>query len=315
MNIPFNEFLTVIATIFFLLIVGFILRKTHIIDDLASNRLSQLIVGIAQPMLIISSLTGMEYSVENAKAGFRILIVGVGLHAFMAVLAFFACSKIKDFDQRKITEFCTVLGNCGFIGFPIFESLFGQRGLFLGAFFIISFHFTLWTWGLMILARKRSDINITCKKVFINRGTVPCAIGIVLFLLKNPLPEFICDGCDYIAALCTPISILITGALIATKPLTQLFTSLRLYYLSFMKLLVLPTLVCVVMSLLNFDADTIIFCTVAASMPSAAVATMFGELYSISPYYASQSVGFTTLMSVATMPCVMLIAPKIIELI
>ena len=55
MNIPFNEFLTVIATIFFLLIVGFILRKTHIIDDLASNRLSQLIVGIAQPMLIISS--------------------------------------------------------------------------------------------------------------------------------------------------------------------------------------------------------------------------------------------------------------------
>ena len=313
--IPFNDFLTVVATIFFLLVVGFLLRKSGTIDDLSSNRLSKLIVNIAQPMLIISSLVGMEFSPENAKSGFRILLIGIGLHAFMALFAFMASSRIKDLNERKITEFCTVFGNCGFIGFPIFESLFGKEGLFLGAFFIISFHLTLWTWGIMILARKRSDINVTWKKVLINRGTVPCAIGIVLFLLKNPLPEFICDGCEYIASLCTPISVLITGALIATKPLKELFTSIKLYYLSFIKLFLLPLLVCCIMSLLNFDPDTIIFCTVATSMPSAAVATMFGELYSISPSYASQSVGFTTLLSVAAMPCVMLIAPKIIELL
>jgi predicted permease len=315
MSIPFNQFLTVIATIFFLLAVGYIIQKIGIVDDVSSNRLSKLIVGIAQPMLIFSSLIGMEYSSETAKMGFRMLIIGLAVHAFMSIFAFFSCKWIRELDERKITEFAMVMGNCGFIGFPIFESLFGDTGLFLGAFFIISFQITLWSWGVMILARKRDDIKISLKKILINKGTVPSLIGIIFFFLNIPLPEFITSGCDYVASLCTPISVLITGALIATKPLKQFFTLPKLYYLSFMKLIVLPLLVCAVMSLLNFDADTIVFCTVAAAMPSAAVASMFGTIYSIKPSYASQAVGFTTLLSVGTMPLVMLIVPKIIEIL
>lgn len=315
MSIPFEQFLNVIATIFFLLAVGYIIQKVGIVDDVASNRLSKLIVGIAQPMLIFSSLIGMDYSPDTARSGFRMLLIGICLHAFMAVFSFLACKWIRDLNERKITEFAMVMGNCGFIGFPIFESLFGDEGLFLGAFFIISFQITLWTWGLMIFARKRSDIKIKLKQIFINKGTVPCAIGLVFFFLGNPLPEFVKSGCDYLASLCTPISILITGALIATKPIKEFFTLPKLYYLSFMKLIVLPLLVCAVMALMNFDSNTIIFCTIAAAMPSAAVATMFGTIYSISPSYASQAVGFTTLLSIGTMPLAMLIAPKIIEIL
>lgn len=315
MSIPFEQFLNVIATIFFLLAVGYIIQKIGIVDDVSSNRLSQLIIGIAQPMLLFSSLIGMDYSPDTARSGFRMLLFGICVHAFMAVFSFLACKWIRDLNERKITEFAMVLGNCGFIGFPIFESLFGDEGLFLGAFFVISFQLTLWTWGLMIFARKRSDIKVNLKKIFINKGTVPCAIGLVFFFVGNPLPEFVKSGCDYVASLCTPISVLITGALIATKPIKEFFTLPKLYYLSFMKLIILPILVCAVMALLNFDNNTIIFCTIAAAMPSAAVATMFGSIYSISPSYASQAVGFTTLLSIGTMPLVMLIAPKIIEIL
>ena len=267
-------------------------------------------------MLIFSSLIGIDYSSDMAKNGFRMLIIGILVHAFMAVFAFFACKGIRELNERKITEFSMLMGNCGFIGFPIFESLFGaENGKFLGVFFVISFQLTLWTWGLMILARKRTDIKIKLKQIIINKGTVPCAIGLVFFFLNNPLPEFITVGCDYIGDLCTPISVLVTGALIATKPLKEFFTTPKLYYLSFMKLIVLPLLVCVIMAALRFDTDTIIFCTIATAMPSAAVASMFGSIYSISPSYASQAVGFTTLISVGTMPLIMLIAPKIINLI
>ena len=313
MSIPFEQFLNVIATIFFLLAVGYIIQKLGIVDDVSSNRLSKLIVGIAQPMLNFSSLIGMEFSPDTAKSGFRMLLIGLGVHALMAVFAYFSCSWIRDLNERKITEFAMVLGNCGFIGFPIFESLFGDEGLFLGAFFIISFQLTLWTWGVMIFARKRSDIKISIKQILINKGTVPCVMGLIFFFLGNPLPEFLVSGCDYLASLCTPISVLITGALIATKPIKEFFTLPKLYYLSFMKLLVLPIAVCAIMSIFNFDADTIIFCTIAAAMPSAATASMFGSIYSVSPSYASQAVGFTTLLSIGTMPCTLLIAPKIIE--
>ena len=320
----FGSFLSVIATIFFLLVVGFILRKIGVIDDAASSRLSKLIINIAQPMLIIHSLTSQAYSNAQLKAGFKICLVGLLVHAVMSVIAYFACAKIKELNERKITEFSIVLGNCGFIGFPIFESLFGENGLFLGAFFIVSFHLTLWTWGIAILARKREDIKLTWKKVLINFGTIPCTIGILLFVLKGLLqsrfasfdyPLFFYEGCRYLGSLCTPISILITGALIATKPLKKMFTSAKLYYLSAIKLIAIPILVCAIMSVLRFDYDTILFCTVAASMPSAAVSSMLAELHSISPSYASQGVGFTTLLSVGTMPFVLFLVPKIFELL
>ena len=127
MSIPFEQFLNVIATIFFLLAVGYIIQKLGIVDDVSSNRLSKLIVGIAQPMLNFSSLIGMEFSPDTAKSGFRMLLIGLGVHALMAFFAYFSCSWIRDLNERKITEFAMVLGNCGFIGFPIFESLFGDE--------------------------------------------------------------------------------------------------------------------------------------------------------------------------------------------
>ena len=100
MSIPFEQFLNVIATIFFLLAVGYIIQKIGIVDDVSSNRLSKLIVGIAQPMLIFSSLIGMDYSPETAKMGFRMLLIGLCVHAFMAIFSFFSCKWIRNLDEK-----------------------------------------------------------------------------------------------------------------------------------------------------------------------------------------------------------------------
>ena len=53
----FPRLLTIILTLFFLMICGYICRKTKIIDDKASKALSRLIVSIGQPMMIIGALT------------------------------------------------------------------------------------------------------------------------------------------------------------------------------------------------------------------------------------------------------------------
>ena len=314
----FNEFLVVVGAMFLLLAIGFVTRKTGVIDDASSNRLSALIIKLAQPTLIVSSLIGAERSTENLILGGKMLLIGVLLHCFMALIAYFSCKGFKDFDERKISEFSMIFGNCGFLGFPIFEALFPDKGLFLGAFLVISFHLVLWTWGIAILGRKRPDIKLTVKKIFINLGTVPSAIGLALYLALLPFPElsypeFLVKACNYVGSLCTPISMLITGALIATKPIKEFLTSGKLYYVSILKLLVIPLVVCTVMAILGFDDDMVKFCTIAAALPTASTASMLGELHNISPSYASQAVGFSTLVSLATMPCVMLIAPVIIE--
>ena len=62
----FTALLTIIATLFLLMACGFFARKKGIIDDVASKRLSTLIIKIGQPMMIISALTEAEFSYENS---------------------------------------------------------------------------------------------------------------------------------------------------------------------------------------------------------------------------------------------------------
>ncbi len=315
----FSALLTIIATLFLLMACGFFARKTEIIDEVASKRLSTLIIKIGQPMMIVSALVEAEFSMENLKDGFIIVGLGLILHAIMAVMAFFLCKGFRDLDERKITEFSLVFTNAGFIGFPIMEALFGPKGLFLASFYVISFHLFIWSWGIAILARQRSDIKLTVRKVFVNLGSIPCLIGILLYMAVIPfpdfaLPAFLTKFMGYLSGLCTPISVLITGALLATRTPKQIFGSGKIYYFSALKLIVIPLVVCVLAKLIGLSDQLILICTVEAALPSAATITMFSEIYGLNAGYASQTVGTSSLLSVGTLPLVLLVAEWIVSL-
>ncbi len=311
----FNALLNIIVTLFLLLSVGFVANKIGIIDETASKKLSKLIISIGQPCLIISSLINVEYSKENLKLGLSTLGLGILIHIAMSAIAFLACRPLrKNIDEQKLTEFAMVFGNAGFIGFPILESLFGSKGVFMGSFFLISFHLVLWTWGIAILARKRKDIKLTIKKIFINYGTVPSTIGIIIFIANLPVPKPIGDTFAYLGNLCTPISMLIIGALLGRSELKKLFTTTKIYYLSAMKLIVIPLIITIGMMLIGFSNEMILFMTAVCCMPSATTVSMLAELHNIDPEYSAQAVGMTSILSVVTIPVVMYLANLIISL-
>lgn len=315
----FSALLTIIATLFLLMACGFFARKKGIIDDMASKRLSALIIKIGQPMMIVSALVEAEFSYENLKDGFIIIALGMVLHALMAIMAFFLCKGFRDLDERKITEFSLVFTNAGFIGFPIMEALFGSKGLFLASFYVISFHLFIWSWGIAILSRRRPDIKLTVKKIFINLGSIPCLIGVLLYMAVIPfpsfeIPTFISKFMMYLSNLCTPISVLITGALLATRTPKQIFGSAKIYYFSAMKLVAIPLAVCIIGKLVGLPPEMVRFATVEAALPSAATITMFSEMYDLNAGYASQTVGTSSLLSVGTLPLVLLVAEWIVSL-
>ncbi len=312
MNFP--ALLSVIATLFALMIVGFVLGKLKIMDEVASKKFSKLILSIAQPCLIISSLLKKEYSPENLKLGAAAFAVGLALHAFMGFIAYFASKGFRDLDEHKLSEFAMMFGNIGFLGLPILDSLFGDTGLFMGAFFVASFNIFIWTWGIIIFAKNRDDIKVTPKKVLLNFGTVPCAIGFILFVLNLELPAFFISTVDYIGGLCTPISTLIIGALLARSSLKTMFISPKLYYLSAIKLIVIPLIVCLVMKLLGFNELWSTVVVTVCAMPSATTVSMLAETYDIKPEYSAQAVGMTSVISILTMPLVIRLAEFIISL-
>lgn len=303
--------LTIMVTLFLLMICGYVCRKKGIIDTVASKRLSSLIISVGQPMMIIGALNNAEYTAENLDIAWKVTLIGFAIHTILAILSYLICKRKKIEDKMKIFEFSLVFANCGFLGFPILDSILGDGiGSFMGAFYVISFHLFLWIWGIMILARGRDDIQMTPKKALLNYGTVPCVIGLALYLLKPvfSMPEAVGKFFSYLGGLCTPISVLITGALLATVPLLTMFKSGKLYLHSAIKLIAFPVVICLFAKLCGFDRTFILLSTAMAGVPSAATITMLAELYDIEPGYASQTVGMTSVLSTATLPAVMLFA-------
>lgn len=314
----FSSLLTIIATLFLLLVCGYLCRRLGVIDDVASKRLSTLIIKLGQPMMIIHALITAEFSYENLKDGAIIVLLGIGLHACMSALAFVFCAGFKNMDERKITEFALIFTNCGFIGLPILEALFGPKGLFLASFYIISFHLFVWTWGLAILARGRDDIRPTVKKIFINFGSVPCMIGILIYMLAIPFPHFVLPSfltkfTGYLNNLCTPITMLITGALLATRTPKQMLGSKKIYYFTFIKLFVMPLIICVIGKLIHLPDTLVLFITVEAALPAGSAITMYAEMYRLDAGYASQVVGTSSLLSIFSLPLVLMAAEWFIQ--
>ncbi len=326
MNLDINALIVVVATLTVLLAVGFVCRKLGIIDNSASKRLSKLILMIGQPAMLIYSMSNAEYSKENVKMAWIMLGLGFVFHGMLAVISYFmALPYAKNFDEEKISEFSFLFANCAFIGFPIFEALLGPVGLFMASFLTFSFNVIMWTWGLAIFARKRNDIKLNIKKVLLNFGTVPCVIGFAFYLLKAPsigfeMPVFLSKALGYLTNLCTPISVLITGALIATQSFKKIFCSWKLYYFNAMKLFVLPILVCLICKVLlillpieGFEIYAIFF-TAAAALPSASSVSMMSETYGLDSGYSSLVVGTSSLLSVLSMPLTMMLADWILNL-
>lgn len=309
----FTSLLSTIITLFLLLAAGYVCGRLKIVDEVSSKNLSTLIVKLGQPFMIINSLIGLEYSTENLKTGLLVLLLGLGMHVVLAVLSFVGALPVKGLDERKLSEFSMVFTNCGFIGFPILESIFGAEGLFYGAFFIISFHLFTWTWGIAILARQRADIRLTLKKALVNFGTVPSLIGFILFVSRLPLPEAFTDFSAYLASLCTPIAVIITGANLARRSLKKMLTSPLVYYVNLWRLVIIPMVMTLLLWILGIPDNFVIFGCVMAAMPTAAVATMFGEMYDIQPGLAAEFVGSTSILCTATLVPVISFAAWLVQ--
>ncbi len=308
--------LEMMITMFILCAIGYIGRKAKIIDSVFSKKLSSLIIKIAQPFLIIASVLKTPYSKDNLTLGLSVIGIGLACHAILAVFAFFYSKPIKDINESKMSAYAIIFANCGFLGLPVIESVLGDKGLFCGAFYQVAFNLFLWSYGIFLLGRGRDDIKLSPKKMILNYGTIPCIIGLLLYVLKPyfELPEAVNSSFNFIGSLCTPISQLIVGGLIATRPLMSLFKDFKLYIFSFAKLLAVPLIAICICKLIGMSAFMIQFIAIMTALPCATNSVMFGEMYDIKPEYAAKLVGMTSIISVLTIPLILMIANKIIAL-
>ncbi len=294
-----------VAILFVLIGIGFVSGKTNLINESGSKHLTNIVLYLVTPCVIIKSFQSVEFNSTLLRG----LIITAICATLIQVISIFICKLIfrnKDESKRKVLQFATVFSNCGFMSLPLQEALLGAIGVFYGSVFVAIFNILVWSYGLIDMSGNKKEFNL--KKVFLNPGVLGVTIALILFFANFTLPEVILSPISYIAALNTPLPMLVIGYHLSKANIGKAFKDGWVYLVMVLRLLVIPAASVLIMRLLGVSGEILIACTVAASAPTAATTTMFANKFNRDVELSVNLVSCTTLFSIVTMPFIIAFA-------
>lgn len=301
-----------VVTLLVIMVIGMIGKKYKIITQDITRRLSSILVNITQPLLIIMSLQ-VDYTGELLKIGGKIILISIFYHIIVAVLALFSY-RGNPAKEQKVFNIATIFGNCAFMGYPILKAMFGDIGLFYGAFFTFFFNIFIWSYGIFVLSRGTGE-NVNIRKCLINPGTVSSLIGFLLFVMRIKLPPVIGNAFSMVGDMTFPLSMLVVGAVVSLSDFKKLINSFTTYFYLIMKLLMLPVITLLVCVVLKLDVILIYLCVVMSAMPCATNTVIFAEIYKSDSKLGARLVSTSTILSVGTIPLILALTNWIVSII
>jgi predicted permease len=212
--------------------------------------------------------------------------------------------NILYLNQEELkAHLMVIFGNTGFIGIPVINALYGKNAVFYASIVEMVNNIFLFTIGIILIqlsAGVKAKINL---KGMLTPGMFGIIIGFALFLLNLELPGFIGDSISIIGAATTPLSMIVIGVQLGHISIKELLGDKNLYLLSFMKLLIIPA---AVFLLLRFGLKDVSLLAkviiIEFAMPVAACTTIFSQQYNGDVAFSTKGVMLTTIFSIITIP-------------
>lgn len=296
-------FLTVghqILIMFLLVVAGYIMHRIGWIDEKGIKQMSVVLLKLVIPMILISSFQRkFEKQLFNKWA--VTLMVSVISYAVQIGLgqAFY---HNKDAECNAESNLSVVLPNNGFLAFPIMIALVGELGVFLGSTNVILLNIIQWTYGVKLFAPNE---KLDWKKIIFNPGSLSIILGLMLFVSPYKLPTPVFEAVDAIGSLNTPLAMIILGGLIAESDLKNSLKNLQIYKISAIKLIMLPVIMGVILSVLPIEKDVKLVGFICSVTPTATSVSMLSQLCDKNYKFATNTVVVCTILSAFTMPLIL----------
>lgn len=287
-----------VIILFLLMSVGIYAKKKNYINKTVNKGLSEILLNITFPLLIISSLN-IEFSKELLGTSIHLFIYGVIITVVLIIVCKLIYLKVPA-RRQTVLKFSSVFSNCSFMGFPILVQQLGSNGNFYGSIFTISFNLFVFTYGVMIFTGEKDIKGL--KKAILNPNIIAIFIGLILFAFSIKLPYAISKSISLVGAMTTPLSMIILGVLIAEMKVKEVFSEQAVYFAAIVRLLIAPLLTILILRILGADDIIVKVLVIAEAMPAAASTAVFAEKYNGDDGLASKCVFITTALSLLTIP-------------
>lgn len=294
---------TKIVELTLIVLMGYGLVKSKLLKSEDSKPLSIIGLYIISPAVMIEAFQ-ISYTPEILEGLMLSFEMAVFLHGMLVIIGAVLKRTLK---LDPIEHAASIYANSGNLIIPLVMGLFGKEWVVYASCFIIVQTFMFWTHCRLIIAGKG---NLTLKMVLKNINIWSIMMGLVMFALQIKLPDTINGTLSSVGMFIGPNAMLIAGMLIASIPLRDLFSSKRIYLVTFLRLLVIPLFLMVIIKLCGFsgwvqNGETIALISfLATTSPAASTVTQMALIFGNNPQKASAIYGVTTLLCMFSMPLI-----------
>lgn len=322
----YSKLLETITTIFILMGTGIFAVKMRILEEKDTQIFSNLIFNITSPALILTSV--MEYF--NREAVFSSLAVPL-FAVFMTAVslsAAYAAGKIINLrDRAKQDIFSLAVSFCNtiYIGLPIISAVYGEKAAGYVFFYDFGSSVILWTLGVELAGRVTADVRDKSTnsaesadrslhamlKNFVNPPLIALVAAVALVMLDIQIPEIIIEPFKILGDITIPLSMLFIGMTVANMNISPEIFEPAVISASLIRLVISPL---ALGTLVYFTGIPIILkkvITIEAGLPIMMFTAILARKYQKYPEFAAKLVMITTLLSMATIPIMILILEKV----
>ena len=298
-----------IIGIFAIMLIGFGAGKIGWLPLDSSKYLSKIVINIAAPCVVISSISGQHFSSDQLHTLGIIAVLYFGQYLFQNLVALLTGHFLKvGRDQRGVFRNFYLFTNNGFMGFPVTLAIFGKVGLFYMVIVNILMPFFMYTQGIWNVKKDAAEISGEAARgrnpllEFINIPILASLIGVLIYFLSIPIHPAIKNVLDIVGAMMTPLSMMVIGIQLTESSPRRLILNSKLLVSGILRVLVMPALFVGAVIMLPIKPLIIGVLTLNIMLPSAAMPVALAEQYGADATFAAEGNFLSTLFAVATIP-------------
>lgn len=302
-----------VAIMFLLMGLGFLAFRVRWLTDEAVSGMTKVVMYFVTPAVIVSAFQRPFNPSRLQTIG---LVFGLDLVVFALTIGLaaliFSRRFIPDDLRRTVLRFGTTYTNAGFIGIPLAQALLGSDGVFYVVAFIAAFHLFAWTHGDALFGRGRVGARDNrLVDMALNPNLIAITLGLVCFLTSWQFPGLFGQTIGHVAAMNTPLSMIVVGANLAAISLRSVFRDRDAWLGMLARNLVVPLVFVAGFAFLPLDPVAKMATLIAIAAPVGAFVVMFSILHGRDTRFAIRLLTVSTLASIVTLPLILAVAAAV----
>lgn len=290
----------VVAPLMLYMIAGYVLRARGVLPEKTFTQLSQLVFCICVPALCLDNLRQLDFN--------ELFSEPTALYMAAAVLVLFVLAALivprfsREPSRCGVTIHAIFRSNDGVFGLAVASTLLGEAHMGL---MVICVALTIPLYNLLAVIVMeyyrggRASIGKILLKVVTNPIIIGCVIGILLALIRLPLPQFIAKPLAGLSGACAPLGFVALGGALSFGSLRE--NRLALSMICLFKLIVIPLVVLAVFYLMGMRGDPLLVATVIFGAPSAMTVYPMACSMGGDEQLAGGAVALTSVLSLVTL--------------